>query len=337
MVHTQRWRNGRVGLVACLAGLVVMTAPVSRARAQGASAAAIVLFDEAQRLREVGQLEQACAKFGESYRLDPQLGALLNYADCVERIDKPATAYAAFRDAVELSRQKLDARYSVAKSRADALEPKLMRLVIELPTSTATSELTVTLDGTGLTRAAMGSPLPLDPGEHHLAVSAPGYVPWSTSVALQTEGQTQQVVVPPLTRVVESPPAHEEHDDNSTRVLGYGAIGLGVVGIGVGVGFALSAQSKANEHDGLCPQSIDCAPGTNQRLQTLEDEVRARRNVSIVSLVSGTALGVLGTILLWSSTHETNGTEPSVAVHEVTMKSSGLGTTDLQIVMSGAF
>ena len=31
------------------------------------------------------------------------------------------------------------------------------------------------------------------------------------------------MVVPPLTRVVESPPAHEEHDDNSKRVL-HGAL-----------------------------------------------------------------------------------------------------------------
>jgi hypothetical protein len=338
MVYTQRRSNWRLALVGCLVNLAVMTAPVSWASAQGANAAAIVLFDEAQGLREVGQLEQACAKFGESYRLDPQLGALLNYADCVERINKPATAYAAFRDAVELSRQKSDARYSVAKTRADALEPKLMRIVIDLPASTLASEVTVTLDGTVLTRAAMGSPLPLDPGEHRLAVSAPGYVPWSTTVSLQTEGKTQQLVVPVLTRVVDAPSAHAEREESTERVLGYGAIGLGVVGIGVGVGFALSAQSKANEHDGLCPRDIDCEPGTNQRLQTLEDEVRAHRNVSIVSVASGTALGVLGTMLLmWSSDGTTQTTQTSVAVHEVTLTSSGFGATDLQVVMLGAF
>lgn len=337
MVYMQRWRKWRLGLVGCATSVAVVTTPLSRATAQGATAAAIALFDEAERLRNAGQLEQACAKFGESYRLDPQLGVLLNYADCVERTGKPATAYAAFRDAVELSRQKSDPRYSLAKDRADALEPKLIRIVIDLPVSVLASELTVTLDGTGLTRAAMGSPLPVDPGEHRVAVSAPGYLPWSTSVVLRTEGQTQHVVVPPLTRAGDDPSTLDDRDDGARRALAYSAVGLGVVGVGVGVGFAIAAQSKANEHERLCPEGVDCEPGTNQRLQTLEDEVRYRRNVSIVSISSGTVLGALGTLLLWSTNRETQATQGPLAVQEVTLTSSGSATTDFRLVMSGAF
>jgi PEGA domain len=329
------WRSG---LVACLASLAVLTAPLSRAAAQGANAAAIVLFDEGQRLREAGRLEEACAKFGESHRLDPQLGALLNYADCVERTGKPATAYAAFRDAVELSRQKSDPRYSLAKARAEALEPKLMRIVIDLPTSVPASEVTVTLDGTGLTHAAMGSPLPLDPGEHTIAVSAPGFLPWSTRVALRADGETQHVIVPALTRVVHLSDAAEERDESPQRVLGYAALGLGVVGIGVGVGFAVSAQSKANEHDGLCPAGVDCAPGTNQRLQSLEEEVRSHRNVAIASIAGGTVVGALGTmLLLWSNERETTKPAASLAVRKVIMKASGSTAPDLRFVVFGAF
>jgi hypothetical protein len=157
-------------------------------------------------------------------------------------------------------------------------------------------------------------------------------------VALRTEGETQHVIVPALTRVADAAPKPDERDDDAQRVLGYGAIGLGVVGIGVGVGFAVSAQSKANQHDGLCPTGVDCAPGTNQRLQSLEEEVRSHRNVSIVSIAGGTIVGALGTmLLLWSYDSETTNESTSIAVRKVTLRSSGTAATDLQFMMLGVF
>jgi len=49
-------------------------------------------YDRAKQLESQGKLAEACALFETSYRADPQLGALLNAADCNEKIGHTATA-----------------------------------------------------------------------------------------------------------------------------------------------------------------------------------------------------------------------------------------------------
>ena len=65
-------------------------------------AASVAALTEAKRLAAAGNAAEACAKYGESYSLDAQLDALLPLADCFEQSGKLASAYNAFRDAVEV-------------------------------------------------------------------------------------------------------------------------------------------------------------------------------------------------------------------------------------------
>lgn len=273
--------------------MLVLSLTPGVVHAQGSRAAAIVLFDEAERLLDAGRIDEACRKFGESQRLDPQLGALLHYADCEERMGRLATAYAAFRDAAELALSRADSRAPLAQSRAKALEPRLVRVLLEL-TDTTVPKLRVSLDGTRVEKAALGPALPVDPGEHRIRVSAPGYHPWSTTLNLQTEGDTKRVIVPPLTPIVHTT---QTEDPTSTRVWSYTSFGLSAIAIGAGVGFAVSAMAAADDYDNLCPQGIDCPPGTNRRLRQLADEIDLSRNISIAAFVSGAALAALGTII----------------------------------------
>src|SRR6188768_3684544 len=102
-------------LFACVLGSAFVS---GTARAQDNHAAAVQLYDAAEALAKAGRLAEACPKYGESYRLDPQLGALLHYADCRERNGELASAYAAFRDAAEIAAQKNDDRKALAEGRA---------------------------------------------------------------------------------------------------------------------------------------------------------------------------------------------------------------------------
>src|SRR5690606_27175102 len=94
------------GLVALSILLVATVAPAQNAK----KAAAIVAFDEAQSLMESGELAEACKKYGQSHRLDPQLGTLLHWAHCLEQIGHTASAWAGFREAAELAEAKGDSR-----------------------------------------------------------------------------------------------------------------------------------------------------------------------------------------------------------------------------------
>jgi hypothetical protein len=98
--------------------LVLSVAAPAYAQDERDPAAAQTLFDEALTLRDDGKLEEACDKFAESQRLDPQLGTLLNLADCYARIGKIASAWAAFVTLEGEARKNGDPRADLAHKRA---------------------------------------------------------------------------------------------------------------------------------------------------------------------------------------------------------------------------
>src|SRR5258706_11994014 len=159
--------------------------------------AAVSLFDEAGRLVAEGDLGRGCPKFAESYRLDPQLGALLHLADCYERAGKLASAWSSFRDASELARQRGDARAKVATEHATALEPTLPRLKILLGPA-AVSGVRVQSDGKPVGAAALGAFIAVDPGEHSVDASAPAYRGWRARMNVRV-GEEIVLEIPALT------------------------------------------------------------------------------------------------------------------------------------------
>lgn len=161
------------------------------------AAAAQTLFYEARALMKDGRYTEACPKLEESLKLDDGIGTRFNLADCNEHLGKVATAWASFLDVAALSKAGNQAeREKVARKRAQALEPRLPKLTIDVDAVAAVQPgLEVTRDGVVVGAAAWGTPTPVDPGSHKIVVRANAKQPWEATVEA-VEGKTSKVTVP---------------------------------------------------------------------------------------------------------------------------------------------
>jgi hypothetical protein len=162
------------------------------------------LFDDAQHLFGSGKVIEACPKFNESYRLDPQLGTLLHLGECYAKAGKTAAAWVSFKDAVELAVQKSDPREKKIRDRLRQLESSMPKLVITVPPN-APTDLEIRQDGEVVGRVVWGSPVPIDPGVHTISAKAYGRKPWIGNVQIAATATTFEVKIPELVQEGPSP------------------------------------------------------------------------------------------------------------------------------------
>ena len=144
-----------------------------RARAQrGDAAAAEQLFAAGRQAFERGDFATACPKFEESQRLDPAAGTLINLAACYEKLGRLASAWEAWRGALQVL-TPTDERRPAVERLAEAMEKRVPRLFIELAPG-APPGTRVTRDAVDLGTASLGVGLPVDPGRHLVVATAPG-------------------------------------------------------------------------------------------------------------------------------------------------------------------
>ena len=184
---------------ASVAGVLVDAAillVVASTQARAVSPAAEALFQEGRRLLAAGQIDEACARFAESYAVDASSGTLLNLALCHEKQGKSATAWAEYRGAARLARnQGREDRAGAADDKVAVLEAKLPR-VTSISAKPVPGLRIATEDGT-LGEGGLGVAVPVDPGSHKVTVSAPGYRPWATTVEMK-EGEQRTLEIPEL-------------------------------------------------------------------------------------------------------------------------------------------
>lgn len=242
-----------VALATC--GLALGLVNVSTALAQSKDpAAAEALFREGRALSDAGDIAGACAKFRESDRLDPAVGTTFNIADCEERLGHLATAWTLF-DEVAQRLPASDKRRAVAQGRAAALEPRLPKLNIRLAAGT---DAHVVRDGVELGSASQGTPLPVNPGEHVVVVSAPGRAERSFKIVISEREIRALDVEPgaanaltaetPGTAIPKTAPVTPQRQP---ATLGYVLGGVGIAGfVTAAVAGALVLQKKGvvDEH-----------------------------------------------------------------------------------------
>ncbi len=308
------------GMRRAVASAVLVLAMLSAPRAGAAPstedrALATELFKQGRDLMTAGKAEEACPKLAESHRLDPGGGTVLNLALCYEAIGRLASAYSAFNDALAMARRdERDDRVTIATEHLASVEPRLSRLIIEVPPGSELPELEVRRDGSEVARAAWGSAMPVDGGSHEISVRAPGRRPWSATVTVQNESDKQTVVVPlleaepapatapppplaptPTPAPVERPVPQQGSNGTTQRTWGFIAGGVGVLGLGAGTYFGLQALSKRDESEALC------RPSCTVRGSELSKEATTSADWSTASFGVGIAALGLGAYLVLSA------------------------------------
>ena len=324
---------------ACALAAISLAAPRAHAEADASSRAmAVQLFDEAEALFAKQQLAAACPKYAESYKLDPQLGALIYLAECYEKNKQLASAWGSYREAVELAQKRGDPRGVHAQERARALEPRLDHLLIQVPGAARVPGLEVSRDGLPINEALWGSAIAIDPGTHHLEAHAAGYKPWQADVDVLGETQTQTVSIPaleaePVSVNTSAAPAAAStaSPGGSQRIAAIALGGVGIVGLGVGGFFGLSAQSSNSDSKDYCNESNYCT----LHGRDLRDSAKSKALVATVA--TGVGVAALATAaVLWftapSSEAPANAARPTRKSWALAPKSDAWG-----LEMSGAF
>ncbi|WP_437924549.1 hypothetical protein WMF37_36835 [Sorangium sp. So ce291] len=295
----------------CFAALLSLSAGVARAEPSADQAAAAeALFREGRELVAKGKLAEACPKFAASQRLDPGYGTQWNLADCLERLGRSASAWAAFREAADMASRAGQAdREAKATRRAADLEPKLERLSVAV--SAPADGLVVRRNGAVLDAGAWGAALPVDPGKHRVEATAPGKKPFSVEAQTAGPGKVVTVEVPPLEDDPAAaaaaappqrggaaepgpaaPPAPAAGDGDggagTRRTLSFVAGGVGVAGVVTGSIFGLVASSRWNRaQDEHCRTRTLC---DDQGVALVDDARRAAALSNVGFIVGGIGL-----------------------------------------------
>jgi hypothetical protein len=290
-----------LALVAASCAMVPVTAS-----AEDADALAERLFREAESLFKAGSTHEACDKFAQSQKAKPGIGTLMNLAICHEKEGKIASAWAEYADVAEkAAAAKQTAREASARARAQELAPQVSRVALAFADESSVGD--VTLDGTSVPRAAWRTPVPVDPGRHTFAFSAPGRTTAFRTLDVSAPGQ-QALEVPALQPETTSPEAAapapredkpvqaslrsaEEQPKNTQRTIGYVVGGVGVVGVGLGAYFGISAASQ----DANCPDRVCATPADKRAI----DDAKSSATVANVAIGLGAvALGVGAVLVL---------------------------------------
>ncbi len=307
--------------------LAICLMATSTAAAQGGglqnSLLAETLFKDGQELMKAGKFDEACSKFAGSYKLDPAAGTLLNLANCQEKNGKLATAWIAYTEAAALNAKAGNKdREKFARGKAEALQPRLNRIRVQVPFPSAGQE--IRLDGNPVPMEVWNSAMPLDAGAHKLEATAPGKAPWSATVTIVSTTPVEVVAVPelkPLAVAKPAPPpepvkvveARKVEDPvvapppmmpvaratvtkmSSGRIAGIAIGGVGVAGVAAGIGLLASAKGIANERDALC------APGGgycySQEAFNKDHDARVMQQWGLVAGGVGLAAVGIGVIL----------------------------------------
>ena len=353
-LHTRLCRaTSSCALLGCA---LVLLQPSSLA-AQGSSddkAAAEALFDQGLAHMREGKVEQACGELERSQSLERGIGTMLYLAECYEKLGRNASAWALFREAASVAAAQGEAeRARVGAQRAERLAPSLSRLTLQVPAEDRIDGFELTRNGQPVRAPSWAVAVPVDPGEHALAASAPGRLSWSQNVTVRAGGERAEVLVPvlavdpnaatqpqampmvapppaepapPLAHTATSPPEPVRSAWPLQRTIALVVGGVGVVGLGVGGYFGARAFSKNGDVEDLVDEGCNAA-GTqcNGTVTELNDDAEDAATLSTIFMVGGGVLAATGIVLFV--------TAPSDAAPEVAVRAS---PSDVRLTVGGA-
>lgn len=288
----------------------------ARARAgDAASPIAEQLFVESKALMEQGRYAEACEKLQASHTLDrTATGTLLNLALCHEHVNRPATAWAEFRQVAAESAVRREDRVALAREHEAKLFPILSRVTIAVPANARAPGLVVKIDdGLPIADVSWDTALTIDPGKHVVTASAPGKVAFRTEVVIGAVSDRQTVTIAPLAdrpvAAAESSPVSRdperereasarEASERTRRIVGFAIGGAGLAAAGVGLVFGLVASGRNSDAKALCPDDRCPSEGARVEASSTLASADSAANVSNITVAAGGLLLAAGVVLV---------------------------------------
>ncbi len=302
---------------------LLVTAFASTAHADEPSSADVAsarsLGQEGVKLADAGNCPDAIDKLARSERLFHAPTTLERLGECQIQVGKIVDGTESLNKVVRESLAPgAPAAFSAAQERAKKLlvdaKPKIAKLKIAVA-APPDAVLAVKVDGEAMPVANLNTNRPMDPGEHNVEATAPGYkiargkvtLPegGSDTIALALEVDPDAPKAPPVmtttkkaepterggTTTYPTAPASE-----SSRVPAYVALGLGVAGIAVGGIFGGLALGKKGDLNDGC-KSGQCASSQQSNI----DDGKTFGNVSTVAFIAGGVVLAAGVYLYLTS------------------------------------
>ena len=296
----------RIRRVAAIVGQLLTAAPAFGAPTASEKAAAEALFKNGTELMQQQSYAEACSKFEASSAIEPGLGVKLWLADCYDRVGRTASAWALFSESAAMAQKSgQDDRARAATQRASELETRLSKLELAPPPDGLPEGASVALDGTAIPAGSVGSSLPVDPGDHTVVVSAPGYksltlqptVPAGpASIRVEIIALTPAPKPRPTVAKSAAPPEATSSPGHTQRLVAYSLGGLGIASLAGSAVLGLRAQSLNNQSLDHClanePNACD------EQGATLRGQAQNFGNFATAAAITGGALVATGVVLL---------------------------------------
>lgn len=266
---------------------------VSRVWAQGSSAEAVKLYEQADREMNARNFKDACPRLEEVVRLEPTaVGAHVRLAACYEGLGRTASAWSQWTRAEAVAqRENKPDRAAEARSHIAALEPRLAYVTTTVsPELKKLPGLTIERDGVAIGKAQWDNAMPVDAGGHELTVTATGYNKARMRFVVPADGARVQVTAPSIS------PDSTTSWQYPVGITGMVAGGVGLALAGVFGGLAL----QANEESNAGPCTLATNRCTDEGLELREDAITFGDTSTALFVVGGVLAGT-GIIIFLTS------------------------------------
>ena len=274
-------------------GFVGVMAVAGIVRGDDNTSAADQKFAEAMKLREAGKEPDACVRFKESYALNPNaIGTILNIARCAEEEGKTGTAVRMFTEARDRAReQNLKPQTEAAEQHLGQLVDHVPHLALAFVEPLPPEAKIVVADR--VVDAGSAGDIIVDPGDVRVVISAPGRVPYETTVKFEPKGDHEHkaISVPKL--------AYPTTIKNGRRTAGkVTAVAGAAIALG-GVVIGIVARRDYNNATGPT-HCTDLGSVRACDTEQLNAANRARDvgNIGTIVGLTGVAIGAAG-VALW--------------------------------------
>jgi hypothetical protein len=222
------------------------------------------LFDLGVGHMEAGRFDVACLLIEQSYKKDPRPGTLFTLAECEAARGFSASAVARYDEYLAMfaelpadKKAQQGTRPTEARAQTASLRPRVPTLVLLMPPY-APAQTVVKRDGKVVPSSALGTEMPIDPGDHILTTQAPGGPVTEARVTLSA-GQKMRVALDvvraPSPIPVKAEPAPDARSQrHRAALITTGSLGVAALLVS-GVTGALALEQKGVVDD-MCSGGV---------------------------------------------------------------------------------